>query len=108
MLGAQELENKLEVAERILKLAELNRKLETGQEKILPFQPNWQPSNTVEEVEDVLRQEQIKLQESVGIADSLEEDTEKGLSAYGVDADDKPVEEWDYLNNFFKRVNKVM
>ncbi|GAQ79671.1 hypothetical protein KFL_000350250 [Klebsormidium nitens] len=35
----KELERKLEQAERILKLAELNRKMETEQEKILPFDP---------------------------------------------------------------------
>ena len=29
------------------------------------------------------------------------------LSSYGIDEAGKVVEEWDYLNRFFKRFNKV-
>jgi hypothetical protein len=31
-----------------------------------------------------------------------------GEVCYGVDANGKVAEEWDYLNNFFKRYNKVL
>jgi len=75
-------------AETILKLAELNRKLETEREKVLPF---YQSS-----VED-------EASAAAQVAD-----VSKSLQASATGRDGKVVEEWNYLNHFFKRYNKVL
>lgn len=82
------LQAKLEKAERILKLAELARKLETEREKVLPFY-----ESSVEE-------------EEKAAADAA--DIRKSLQTSATGKDGQVVEEWDYLNNFFKRYNKVL
>jgi len=89
------LQAKLEKAERILRLAELARKLETEREKVLPFY-----QSSVEE-------------EEKAAADAA--DLRKSLQTSAVDLqtsatgkDGHVVEEWDYLNHFFKRYNKVL
>ena len=82
------LQGKLERAERILKLAELARKLETEREKVLPFY-----ESSVEE-------------EEKAAADAA--DIRKSLQTSATGKDGQVVEEWDYLNNFFKRYNKVL
>ena len=82
------LKGKLERAERILKLAELARKLETEREKVLPFY-----ESSVEE-------------EEKAAADAA--DIRKSLQTSATGKDGQVVEEWDYLNNFFKRYNKVL
>eukprot|EP00966_Prymnesium_polylepis_P094105 2178271-Prymnesium_polylepis.1 len=79
---------KLEKAERILKQAELTRKLETEREKVLPFY-----ESSVEE-------------EEKAAADAA--DIRKSLQTSAAGKDGQVVEEWDYLNNFFKRYNKVL
>jgi len=82
------LKAKLERAERILKLAELTRKLETEREKVLPFY-----ESSVEEEEK---------------AASEAADIRRSLQTSAVGKDGQVIEEWDYLNNFFKRYNKVL
>lgn len=82
------LKTKLERAERILKLAELTRKLETEREKVLPFY-----ESSVEE-------------EAKAAADTA--DVRQSLQSASTGKDGQVIEEWDYLNNFFKRYNKVM
>jgi len=82
------LKAKLEKAERILKLSELARKLETEREKVLPFY-----ESSVEE-------------EEKAAADAA--DIRKSLQTSATGKDGQVVEEWDYLNNFFKRYNKVL
>merc|ERR1719181_1465023 len=80
--------SKMERAERILKLAEQTRRLETEREKVLPFY-----ESSVEE-------------EEKAAADAA--DIRKSLQATATGKDGHAVEEWDYLNNFFKRYNKVL
>merc|ERR1719230_438358 len=82
------LRTKLEKAERILKQAELTRKLETEREKVLPFYES--------SVED----------EEKAASDAA--DIRKSLQTSAAGKDGQVVEEWDYLSNFFKRYNKVL
>merc|ERR1719446_480234 len=82
------LKTKLERAERILKLAELTRKLETEREKVLPFY-----ESSVDE-------------ETKAAADTA--DVRQSLQLASAGKDGQVIEEWDYLNNFFKRYNKVL
>lgn len=82
------LADKLSKAERILKLAELTRKLETEREKVLPF------------YESSVEEEEKAAADTADICKSLQ------TSAAGKDG--QSVEEWDYLNSFFKRYNKVL
>ena len=85
----QELEAKQKQAERVLKIAELNRKMETEQEKILPFEPVPPLAGEGTKVPSELR------------ADA------NMLSAYAKAPDGGAVEEHYYLDRFFKRFNKV-
>ena len=71
-----------------MKLAELNRKLETEREKVLPFY-----DSSVEE-------EELAAKEAAEVRKSLQ------ASAAGKDG--AVIEEWNYLDNFFKRYNKVL
>mgnify|MGYP003684409293 CR=1 FL=1 len=82
------LKEKLEKAERILKLAEVTRKLETEREKVLPF---YESSVAEEE------------KAASGAAEVV-----KSLQTSAAGRDGQAVEEWDYLSNFFKRYNKVL
>lgn len=103
------LKRKIEAAENMLKLADHCRKLETEQEKILPFfnLGQDQPSE-----EDLLAQEELKAaaQELAGEAggSSPHADGKAKMFSYGVDDEGNLVEEWDYLNRFFKRFNKAL
>jgi dynein regulatory complex subunit 2 len=76
-------------AETILRYAELNRKMETDREKVLPFHPF-----TVSD-------------EDNSVPDDLTVEA-SALSSYALGNDGKPVEEWNYLDVFFKRYNKVL
>mmetsp|Transcript_65806 Transcript_65806/g.106682 ORF Transcript_65806/g.106682 Transcript_65806/m.106682 type:complete len:502 (+) Transcript_65806:132-1637(+) len=76
-------------AETILRYAELNRKLETDREKVLPFHP----FSIADEDNSV--PEDLKVEASA-------------MSSYALGHDGKPVEEWNYLDIFFKRYNKVL
>ncbi|KAJ4458057.1 putative flagellar associated protein [Paratrimastix pyriformis] len=82
----KELNDKLAMASRILKAGELNRKLETEREKVLPFFP------TASEDPDIQQEIQQRLQQ---VAVEL-----------GEDPHERP--EWNLLTNFYKRFNKVM
>ena len=79
---------RLEKAERIIRLAELTRKYETEREKVLPFYES--------SVED----------EEKAAADQAE--VRKALQSSAAGKDGQPIEEWNYLDNFFKRYNKVL
>ncbi|GIL71703.1 hypothetical protein Vretimale_863 [Volvox reticuliferus] len=162
------LRGKLAVADNILKLAELARKYETEQEKVLPF---WTPTEAVQgptvvtaeaeaataadtgapadaeaaalgggEVPAALLGELGLRPPPLGAEDSTGSGSGNGgggkaaagvsgrdatgappssaptaaaakprLSSFGVDpATGKEVDEWDYLNRFFKRYNKTL
>jgi len=83
------LNEQLGLAERILKTAELCRKFETEREKVLPFYLS----------RDLLQEfEEGELE--FGGDEDLKEEIRKELTDVGID-------EWTYLDNFFKRFNKV-
>ena len=82
------LKGRLERAERIIKLAELTRKFETEREKVLPFY-----ESSVEE-------------EEKAASDAAE--VRKALQSSAAGKDGQPIEEFNYLDNFFKRYNKVL
>merc|ERR1719159_953589 len=82
------LKDQLGLAEKILKTAELCRKFETEREKVLPFYLSRDLLNEFEEGELDFGDEDLK------------EEIRKELSDIGID-------EWTYLDNFFKRFNKV-
>ncbi|CAK9061079.1 Dynein regulatory complex subunit 2 (Coiled-coil domain-containing protein 65 homolog) (Flagellar-associated protein 250) [Durusdinium trenchii] len=82
------LNDQLGLAERILKTAELCRKFETEREKVLPFYLSRDILQEFEEGELEFGDEDLK------------EEIRKELTDVGID-------EWTYLDNFFKRFNKV-
>ncbi|CAE7942986.1 DRC2 [Symbiodinium necroappetens] len=82
------LKDQLGLAERILKTAELCRKFETEREKVLPFYLSRDILQEFEEGELEFGDEDLK------------EEIRKELTDVGID-------EWTYLDNFFKRYNKV-
>mmetsp|Transcript_95737 Transcript_95737/g.166307 ORF Transcript_95737/g.166307 Transcript_95737/m.166307 type:complete len:491 (+) Transcript_95737:119-1591(+) len=82
------LSDQLGLAEKILKTSELCRKFETEREKVLPFYLSRDLLNEFEEGELEFGDEDLK------------EEIRKELTDMGID-------EWTYLDNFFKRFNKV-
>lgn len=80
----QVLKEHIELAERILKTAQLCRKYETEREKVMPFYFSRDINVDELEFEDEDLKEEIK--ETLG---------------------DQGTDEWSYLDNFFKRENKV-
>jgi len=86
-----DLTDKLNMAEKILKLGELNRKLMTEREKVLPFE-NVLPSDA-EKVDDLSR-------------DNMGDVEQASSSTLG--ADGKPVDDAVALNVFFTRFNKIL
>lgn len=82
------LKDQLGLAERILKTAELCRKFETEREKVLPFYLSRDILTEFEAGDLDFGDEELK------------EEIRKELTDIGID-------EWTYLDNFFKRFNKV-
>lgn len=82
------LSDQLCLAEKIIKTAELCRKFETEREKVLPFYLSRDLLNEFEEGDLDFGDEDLK------------EEIRKELTDVGID-------EWTYLDNFFKRFNKV-
>lgn len=97
------LDGQVELAERIISLGELVRKLETERERVLPFYHSTiadekEANEITENVRLAVRTEQVEGEES----ESLVEFQPQGL-INGV-----PVSEWEYLDLFWKRYNKVL
>merc|ERR1711998_655384 len=90
----QDLTEKMNLAEKIIRLGELNRKLMTEREKVLPFEFAYQASQGAEAIE--------------GDAAAAAAEDEVKASASTLGADGKPVQEWDALNTFFTRHNKIL
>merc|ERR1712217_207798 len=82
------LNDQLGLAEKIIKTAELCRKFETEREKVLPFYLSRDLLNEFEEGDLDFGDEELK------------EEIRKELTDPGID-------EWTYLDQFFKRYNKV-
>eukprot|EP00162_Nutomonas_longa_P004309 comp15060_c0_seq1/m.22416 comp15060_c0_seq1/g.22416 ORF comp15060_c0_seq1/g.22416 comp15060_c0_seq1/m.22416 type:complete len:512 (-) comp15060_c0_seq1:22-1557(-) len=86
------LTEQIERAENIIKMAELNRKMESERERVQPFY-----HSTIED-KDVITEDDNEQP----ILEGLEL-----LQSAAVFEDGSPVPEWGYLQNFFKRFNKV-
>ena len=99
-----DLKEKMELGERILKLGELARKMESETEKVLPFHANAEA--VVEAIPDPVSESSVEKMEAP--AQHVEPSKPPLYCSYGVDKVGNVVEEWDYLNNFFKRYNKVL
>lgn len=91
------LEDKLALGSRILRLAQLNRKMETEQEKVVPFH------KALVEIEEEGGAEVVKS----GSAPQPIPADKVWLCAYGMDENSCEVEEWDYFTRFHQRLNKV-
>lgn len=95
------LEERLALAEKILKLQELNAKMETEMEAALPLYAEEQGG-----LEDIIEEEKAALKAAAGAAGAAKEPPSP-FSSWGADEQGNPVSEWDYLNKFFLRHNKV-
>jgi hypothetical protein len=84
----QSLKDQLALAEKIIKTSELCRKFETEREKVLPF---YISRDLLQDFEE----DQLDFGD-----DDLKEEIRKELTDIGID-------EWSYLDMFFKRFNKV-
>mmetsp|Transcript_30174 Transcript_30174/g.76318 ORF Transcript_30174/g.76318 Transcript_30174/m.76318 type:complete len:487 (-) Transcript_30174:181-1641(-) len=82
------LNDQLSLAEKILKTAQLCRKFETEREKVLPF---YLSRDLLAEFEE-------------GSMDFGDEDLKEEIKK---ELEDPGIDEWTYLDNFFKRFNKV-
>lgn len=103
------LDEQLALCERILNLGELVRKLETERERVLPFYHSTladekEANELTENVRLAVRSEQSRIgAESDGDDDALlHEFQPQGTFSSGL-----VVSEWEYLDLFYKRVNKV-
>lgn len=89
---------------KLLKLAELARKYETEREKVLPFY-----SSSVED-EAVAEEESNEMMKSVQTTTKQYEQKDEEEQDYHAKFEDngKDVEEWNSLDCFYKKFNKVM
>eukprot|EP01045_Picozoa_sp_COSAG04_P013449 COSAG04_NODE_954_length_9193_cov_9.021113_7_plen_516_part_00 len=87
----KDLESKQKLMENVMKLAELNRKLETEREKVLPFYQSSIPEEELQAAAPQATMKEVKL-----------------MHSYALGADGAPVEEWNYLDQFYKKYNKVL
>ena len=102
----QALRSKLDLADRILKLAELARKRETEREKVLPFYRSTVGAAESGEAAAVGADNNGgEMKEGLGERVEVKDD---GRNPVGIGADGKPVQEWEYLDTFYKRHNKVL
>eukprot|EP00921_Rhytidocystis_pertsovi_P003541 GHVQ01006130.1.p1 GENE.GHVQ01006130.1~~GHVQ01006130.1.p1 ORF type:complete len:398 (-),score=55.77 GHVQ01006130.1:1635-2828(-) len=81
----KKLQEQLELAEKIIRTAELSRKFETEREKVIPFYAS----------------RDISVEEVPWENEELKEEIKESLGDDGID-------EWTYLDTFFKRYNKVL
>jgi len=81
-------ESQLTRAEKLLQLAELSRKLETEREKVVPFYSSSVPSQLNHD------EDEAKL--------------EGRMDNTSLFVDGTPVGEWNHLDNFYKKYNKVL
>ncbi|GMF20315.1 unnamed protein product [Phytophthora lilii] len=102
--ATRKLDAHLQLSERILQLGELVRKLETERERVLPFYH----STLADE------REANELTESVRLAMRTEQGREEEEALQMLDFQPQglhngvPVSEWEYLDLFWKRHNKVL
>jgi len=88
------LSSNIALAERILNTAELNRKLETEREKVVPFYPSLK----------LTAEEELSLSD---VPAGLQEET-AALSSYCRSQSGQTVEKWNMLDNFLRKYNMVL
>lgn len=102
--ATKELDTQLQLSERILQLGELVRKLETERERVLPFYQSTladerEANELTESVRLAMRTEQgRKEEEALQMLDFQPQGLHNGVL----------VSEWEYLDLFWKRHNKVL
>ena len=74
--------------------------METEIERVMPLF-----CHSLTELAEGGEAEELKAQQ--GLKDGAPAEAPAAFSSWGSDAEGNPVSEWDYLNNFFKRFNKV-
>lgn len=100
--GLREISRKVQKAEALLGVSEMNTKLETEEEALLALRPNLTQAILGEE-----RQEEKEEEEKE--KDKVDEGPAE-LNPYTTTAttkEGKTVKEWEYLDSFFRRTNKV-
>ena len=109
-----ELNGKLKVAGELIQRGEICRKLETEREKVLPFYESTPLDDQIkrEDEQEELEQQNAELRQLMAGAGKTDEDADPinvdpEINSQGY-AGDKNVEEWDYLENFFKKSNKAL
>lgn len=121
------LEAQLEQAERIIKLAELARKLETEAEKVVPYYASPHTDEVVLAASAAMEKERAgqgldtdnlgksatgKGGDPTSLAMNLDGDEEGEIDAHlqacSVTQDGRPVGRWSHLDNFHKKFNKVL
>jgi len=103
------LKDKCELAERILKLAELGRKMETEAEKVTPFYVSSVESEINQQASEMQKGEEEKAGEEKGGEEEVEEEEEETpLHTLSYDDNGKVVKNWNSLDNFWKKYNKVL
>jgi len=117
----EKLEERKKQAEALLKMAELCRKLETEEEKILPFYPDTIPN---EEVDAAVADDNAQFEKEQAentppqteTTDKHQEEQQPQLApppqqqqAFVVDViTGEPVQEFNMMDNFWKRYNKAL
>jgi len=90
------LDENLELASKILNVAELNRKMETEREKVVPFYPGLQMG---EEAQDSLLDDTIALRDDAAA---------ENVTSYCRSQTGKEVDRWSMMDNFFRKYNSVL
>lgn len=106
----QALEVKAQKAERILRLSELCRSLETERERVLNFQNDLSVDEVEREVRlNEKRQLQFEAAQQGGPKPPHDPELEAAQAEMGaLLRQDGLVEEWQYLENFWRKYNKVL
>ncbi|CAM9573625.1 unnamed protein product [Chrysoparadoxa australica] len=108
------LKGQSEVAANVLKLSELARKMETDQEKVMPFYCSKHTAMAEAEVAAAMKSEKERVgMDGQGEESSPAEVTTSPLQSCAWtkpagEATPIPVGKWNHLDNFFKKFNKVL
>jgi len=112
--AADSLKERIALAERILRLSEFCRALETEQEKVLPF---WSPAEALADeilegdlaadLAEAQHEASAALREGEGSAAVAPKGEPAQVHSRGIGADGRPVPPHESLNNFFKKYNKL-
>eukprot|EP00761_Pharyngomonas_kirbyi_P013210 gb/GECH01013237.1/.p1 GENE.gb/GECH01013237.1/~~gb/GECH01013237.1/.p1 ORF type:complete len:528 (+),score=222.16 gb/GECH01013237.1/:1-1584(+) len=107
----KKLESRVGVANRVIKTSELCRRLETEQERVLPFGPVPQEEQESTEYlsSDILEDDQEEQEKEKPEQEELEEpDQTKEREEIQIKLGDIGDGEWEMLHRFYRRYNKAM